>query len=153
VPRARLEFASPAGRARALLVAAAFGMVAAGLTITTVGATAVFVPQDLEFIRASREELQAINAKLIPLIAHDRAGFGGALLCFGVATLFAVLHGPIRKSLRQALALAGVFGFSTAIGIHAAIGYLSLPHLAPAVFGCVVYFVGVALARAPEPAT
>ena len=83
----------------------------------------MFVPQDLEFIRASRDELRAINPRLIPLIAHDRAGFGGALLCFGIAVLFAVLHGPIRRSLRQALALAGLFGFATAIGIHVAIGY------------------------------
>ena len=152
VPRARLDFASAAGRGRALLAAAAIGMIAAGVTITAVGVTMVFVPQDLEFIRATREDLRAINPRLIPLIAHDRAGFGGALLCFGIATLFAVVHGPIRRSLRQALALAGLFGFSTAIGIHVSIGYLSVPHLAPAVAGCALYFLGLALARTADRA-
>jgi hypothetical protein len=151
VPATRPDLAAAGERGRALLIAAAIGMVAAGATITTVGVTLVFVPQDLEFIQASREDLRAINARLVPLIAHDRAGFGGALLCFGIATLFAVVHGPIRRSLRQALALAGLFGFSTAIGIHLAIGYLSVPHLGPAVAGCAVYFLGLALARTPGP--
>ena len=147
VARAPLDFATRNGRGRALLVLAGFGIVAAGLTIATVGATSVFVPQDLEFIQATREDLRAVNARLIPLIAHDRAGFGGALFSFGIAMLASVLFHPIGRSLWQALALAGTFGFATAIGIHPAIGYLSFTHLAPAVAGCLLYIAGLVLAR------
>jgi hypothetical protein len=149
--RARLtrppfDFATRRGRGHALLAASAFGIVAAGLTIMAVGATTVFVPQDLEFIRASRDDLKAVNERLVPLIAHDRAGFGGALFSFGIAMLASLLFHPIGRSLWQALALAGFFGFATAIGVHPAIGYTSFSHLAPAVAGALVYIAGLALA-------
>ena len=147
VPRPPLDLLTRRGRGRALLLTTAVAIVAAGLTITTVGATLVFVPTDLEFIRASRAELTAINARLIPLIAHDRAGFGGALFSFGIAMLACLIFQPLGRSLWQALAVAGIFGFATAIGIHPAIGYTNVSHLAPAVMGCVMYIVGLALAR------
>ncbi|MGZ8853011.1 MAG: hypothetical protein ACXW2X_06405, partial [Thermoanaerobaculia bacterium] len=38
-------------------------------TITTVGMTTVFVPQDLEFMNVSAAELRQMNAHLVPLIA------------------------------------------------------------------------------------
>jgi dihydroorotate dehydrogenase len=42
-----------------------------------VGMTRVFVPQDLAFMGLSAERLRALSPTLVPLIAHDRAGFGG----------------------------------------------------------------------------
>jgi hypothetical protein len=156
-PRPPLRFATRPERGRVLLVLAAVGMMTAGATITLVGATLVFVPQDLEFMRLSRPELAALNARLIPLIAHDRAGFGGALASFGVAMMGAVLYGGPSRALSQALACAGFSGFASAIGIHPAIGYTSATHLAPAVAGCVLYVSGLVLAwpaRAhPSPAS
>jgi hypothetical protein len=143
---APLDVRSPAGRGRMLLLASTLGMVAAGLTITTVGATSVFVPQDLEFIRASRGDVAAINEHLLPLIAHDRAGFGGALVSCGLAMFLAVLYARPSRSLWQALAIAGTLGFATAIGIHPVIGYLSVSHLAPAIAGCAVFAIGLVLA-------
>ena len=65
----------------------AFGMVVAGLTIASIGALVVFVPQDLAFIGIDRVGLEAINQRLVPLIAHDRAGFGGGVASTGVAAL------------------------------------------------------------------
>ena len=41
------------------------------------GATEVFVAEDLAFMNLSRKSINAINDRLISLIAHDRAGFGG----------------------------------------------------------------------------
>jgi hypothetical protein len=99
----------------------------------------------------ARADLDAINARLVPLIAHDRAGFGGALFSFGVVMLAAVVWHPLTRSLCQALALAGCFGFATAIGIHPAIGYTSVTHLAPAVAGALVYAAGLALAWPRRP--
>ena len=62
---------------RLLLLASAGGLIAAGATILVVGMTVVFVPQDLHFMMMDREGLAMISPRLIPLIAHDRAGFGG----------------------------------------------------------------------------
>jgi hypothetical protein len=107
--------------------------------------TVVFVPQDLTFLGVPREELNALNRHLIPLIAHDRAGFGGALLSGGIALFLCVWCHELSRSLWQALALAGVAGFVPAIGVHPAIGYNDPVHLAPAVAGAVLYAAGLAL--------
>jgi hypothetical protein len=110
-----------------------------------VGMTRVFVPQDLEFMRASESSLRAINTHLLPLIAHDRAGFGGALVSCGLAMFITVLYARPSRSLCHALAAAGLFGFAAAIGVHPAIGYTSVTHLAPAIAGCAVYIAGLML--------
>jgi hypothetical protein len=106
-----------AGLGRALLLATGLGLLGAGLTISAVGTTRVFVPQDLAYIGLSASELRAINPRLVPLIAHDRAGFGGALLTCGVTWLFCVWYGRPSRGLWQALLVAGIAGFSCAIGI------------------------------------
>jgi len=143
VAREKLDLRSRAGRGRAFLLASTGGIVAAGLVITTVGMTSVFVPQDLEFMRVETAQLRALNQRLIPLIAHDRAGFGGALVSCGLAMFLSVLYARPSRNLWQALALAGLFGFATAIGIHPVIGYTSFTHVAPAVAGCLVFIVGM----------
>ncbi len=43
------------------------------------------------------------------------------------------------------LALVGVIGFGTAIGVHPAVGYNDVIHLAPAVVGAVAYLMGLLL--------
>jgi hypothetical protein len=103
-------------------------------------------PQDLEFMGMTREAVSAINPRLVPLIAHDRAGFGGALASLAVAMFASVRYGRASKALWQALAIAGIVGFGTAVGVHPAIGYLSATHLGPAVVGCVIFGTGLGLA-------
>jgi hypothetical protein len=105
----------------------------------------VFVPQDLEFMGMSPAELRAISPRLVPLIAHDRAGFGGGLCATGVAVFFCVWCGVPSRSLWQVLCVAGVAGFGTAIAIHPIVGYLSFSHLAPAVGVAVVFCAGLGL--------
>jgi hypothetical protein len=137
-------------------------LVAAGITIMFVGMTRVFVPQDLQFLGRSAAELRAINPHLVPLIAHDRAGFGGGLCCTGLTVLFCVWCGRPSRNLWQALAVAGLTGFGTAIGIHPLIGYMIPSHLAPAVGAAMLFLVGLTLtfpsmmagkraARIPDP--
>jgi hypothetical protein len=133
------------GVGRALLLGATAGMVGAGAVIMLVGMTTVFVPQDLAYMGVTVEELHAVNPRLVPLIAHDRAGFGGAVCCCGIIMAGCVWCARLSRSLWQALALAGAAGFSTAIGVHPAIGYTDWFHLAPAVVGGVVFFVGMLL--------
>ena len=136
-----------------LLLGTGLGLVGAGLTICIVGTTSVFVPQDLVYIGLSAPDLRAINPRLVPLIAHDRAGFGGALLTCGVAWLFCVWYGRPSRSLWQALLAAGTVGFACAIGIHWLVGYLDLFHLAPALLGAAVFAVAIALSFKPMCST
>lgn len=141
-----IGYRTPQEFGRLLLLGATAGIVSAGMTISAVGATVVFVPQDLEFMGLQAADLRAINARLVPLIAHDRAGFGGALVSCGLAMFLSILFAPPSRSLRQALLLTGLAGFGTAIGVHPAVGYLSATHLAPAVLGCFVFLAGLVLA-------
>lgn len=134
---------APFDRGRFMLFLATIGITAGGLIIMTVGMTRVFVPQDLEFMGTTVSDIRAINDHLVPLIAHDRAGFGGALLSVGVAMMMAVLYGRPSRNLWQALALAGLCGFSTAIGVHPVIGYTSVSHVGPAVAGALLYAAGL----------
>jgi len=123
------------------------GMLGGGLTITTVGMTTVFVPEDIAFMGIDRTELHAINPRLVPLVAHDRAGFGGAVCCCGVLLAGVVWRGGIDRAGSQALAFAGLAGFGTAIFVHPAIGYNDLWHLTPAVGGAALFAPGWWLAR------
>jgi hypothetical protein len=141
-----LDLRSGPGIGRAFLLLSSIGIGVAGLTIMIVGMTSVFVPQDLEFIGMTRAAVSTINPHLVPLIAHDRAGFGGALVSFGVAMFGCLRYARPSRALWQALTIAGVAGFGTAVGVHPAIGYLSVTHLGPAVVGCFVFAAGLALA-------
>jgi hypothetical protein len=132
---------------RGLLLLTGAGMVVAGMTITTIGAVVVFVPQDLAFIGLDRAALDAIDLHLVPLIAHDRAGFGGGLATTGLIVLAVVWFGRPSRALWQALALAGVVGFGAAIGVHGLIGYLDLTHVGPAMLAAWLFVIGMVLVR------
>jgi len=127
------------------LLAATCGMIGGGMTIQWIGMTSVFVTTDLEFMGLSRETLDSINPRLVPLIAHDRAGFGGAVATAGLLTLASVWFGGMTRSLRQALLIGGVVGWGTAIFVHPAIGYTDPYHLAPAVGGGILFLTGLLL--------
>lgn len=144
-PGARVTSRSAAGVGRACLLATSVALIAGGLTIMIVGMTRVFVPQDLQYMGLSPAALRAINPRLIPLIAHDRAGFGGGLCCTGITVFFCVWCGRPSRSLWQALAVAGLAGFATAIGIHPLIGYTSPSHLGPAVAAAGLFLIGICL--------
>jgi hypothetical protein len=148
-PPARVPWASAHGVGRACLLLTAAGMTAGGLAVMLIGMTCVFVPQDLAFLGVGVEELHALNPRLVPLIAHDRAGFGGAVCCCGVALFFCVWRGAPSRGLWQVLCLAGVAGFATAIGVHPAVGYNDAVHLAPAVAGAALYLLGLVLTFRP----
>jgi hypothetical protein len=123
------------------------GIVGAGVTIQLVGMTSVFVPQDLAYIGLTVERLNEINPRLIPLIAHDRAGFGGGLASGGIVLVALNLFARPSKSLWQLQTLAGGVGFACAIGVHPAIGYTDFMHLLPAYTGAALLIVGLALTR------
>lgn len=148
-PGATVAWSSRFGIGRALLLATAAGMIAGGFTVMLVGMTKVFVSQDLEFIGLSASGVRAINPRLIPLIAHDRAGFGGAICATGIVVLFCVWCAKPSKNLWQALFFAGTVGFAAAIGIHPVVGYVDLVHLAPALLGATAFTLGMILCYRP----
>jgi hypothetical protein len=137
------------GWGRLCLLASALGIIGAGLTISVVGMTVVFVPQDLTFMGVTVEFLHSVNPRLVPLIAHDRAGFGGGLCSGGIALFCSIWSSPPSRSLWQILALVGGVGFASAIGIHFVIGYEDAMHLAPACLGAAFYGLGLVLSARP----
>ena len=140
---------SPRGGAfaagRLLLAATACCLVVGGVVIAGCGMTTVFVPQDLEYLGVTPAELCGWNPRAVPLIAHDRAGFGGAVASCGTALLPCVLHGRFSPKLWWALAMTGGAGFGAGILVHLPIGYTSLTHLAPAVLGAAMFVGGLGL--------
>jgi len=152
----RTELPVEAGAARHgrhVLQACGLGLVLAGATIVVVGMTTVFVPQDLAFIAMTRAQIGAISPMLIPVIAHDRAGFGGGLLSCGLLILIVTRHARLTRSFLEVMALMGLFGFGAALGVHGAIGYLDFGHLAPAYAGVLLFLVGLALCARAYGAT
>src|SRR5207249_4639826 len=82
--------------------------------------------------------LDAITPRPIPLLAHARAGFGGGVCSGGLALFLSIWCSPSTRNLWQALLLAAISGFSTAIAIHPLIGYTNLLHLTPAYLGALL---------------
>ncbi|MEO7331879.1 MAG: dihydroorotate dehydrogenase, partial [Minicystis sp.] len=128
-----------------------FGMISGGLLIMLVGMTRVFVPTDLEYIGTTIAEVNAWNPRLIPLIAHDRAGFGGGLCSTGLTVMACLWCGarPGARTLWWSMLIAGLVGFATAIGIHPLVGYVSFEHLAPAYAGALTFLLGMRLLYRP----
>jgi hypothetical protein len=124
-----------------------FGLLGAGAVISVIGVTHVFVHEDLEFMQTTVAALAVADSRLIPLVAHDRATLGGMLLSAGWVFLLPALWGFRRGSpwLWWSLLVAGVIAYATAIGVHYAVGYLSIKHLLPAFGGLVLLLVGLML--------
>jgi dihydroorotate dehydrogenase len=122
-----------------------FSLLVGGIVISVIGMTTVFVPSDLLFIQLDPKEIILLEPKLIPLIAHDRAGFGGALLSEGFLILGISLWG-FREGERWiwwTLLFGGLPGFIAGIGTHFHIGYTDFVHLLPAYFLVMLYIVGL----------
>lgn len=121
------------------LLATGAGIALAGTVILYLGSTEVFVKEDLGFMGLSRAALDQVNARLVPLIAHDRAGFGGGLATIGVLLVMCAWYAPPSRAFHQAVLLAGGCGFGCAIGTHFVEGYLNPVHLAPAFAGAALF--------------
>ncbi|QDU59552.1 hypothetical protein Pan216_03810 [Planctomycetes bacterium Pan216] len=145
IPGVPLAWKTWFGLGRLFLLGTAVGIIGAGLTIMTCGMTIVFVPQDLEYMGLTPADIAGINPRLISLIAHDRAGFGGGLASGGIAMLLAIWCARPCPSLWQTLLVVGIVGFGCAIVVHYPIGYTSFVHLAPAYLGAAMCAVGLAL--------
>ncbi|NDI34103.1 dihydroorotate dehydrogenase [Chengkuizengella sediminis] len=128
-----------------LFISLSVAFIIAGISISMIGMTSVFVKEDLKYLCLPPELLNQVNDKIIPLIAHDRAGFGGALLTEGILLLMISLWGFKQgaKWLWVMLLIAGIPGFTLAIGTHFMIGYVDVVHLTPAFVALIMYVGGL----------
>ncbi len=122
-----------------------FSFVLGGIVISFIGITNVFVPTDILYICMPPEMLDLFNDKLISVIAHDRAGFGSALLSVGFLVLTISLWGfqQGNKWVWWTLLIGGLPAFFAGIWIHFAIGYTTFIHLLPAYFALCLFFIGL----------
>jgi dihydroorotate dehydrogenase len=130
-----------------LLVIHGFALLAAGIAISMIGITEVFVREDLEFLGTTAAALSTANPRLVPLVAHDRATLGGMLLASGWMFLLPALWGYRRNSpwLWWSLLIAGSIAYIAATSVHHAVGYLNVKHLLPAFGGYALMLVGLIL--------
>ncbi|MGI2328471.1 dihydroorotate dehydrogenase [Planococcus sp. YIM B11945] len=126
-----------------------FGLILGGLVISVIGVTGVFVQTDLAFICMTPEQMTAINDRLIPVIAHDRAGLGSALISVGLLVsmlaLWAFQEG--QKWVWYTFLLGGMPAFGAAILIHYVIGYTTFIHVFPAYIALLLYAFGLIFSR------
>jgi dihydroorotate dehydrogenase len=132
-----------------LLVGHAAALMTAGLVITGYGVTVVFVPEDLQFMRTTAEALQGVSPRLLPMIAHDRAHFGGMLVAVGLGLLTVSLWGirPGSAWLWWTLLAVALAGYGPALAVHLVVGYTDLWHLSPAILGLALNLAGLMLVR------
>ncbi|GHE56767.1 hypothetical protein [Streptomyces vinaceus] len=132
-----------------LLIVTGAGLLVGGAVISLVGLTGVFVPTDLAFLDTSPQMLEGVNPRLVPFVAHDRAGFGGALMAAAVAIMLLSAWGWRRGEawVFWTLAVAAVAGFLPTVVVHSVIHYTDFLHLAPVYFGIATTATGLLLAR------
>ena len=135
--------------AQFLFVTCGVGFMIGGATIGVVGISNIFVQTDLTFLHTTPEALSAANKHLAPLIAHDRAGFGGALFADGIVIALTAMWGFRRGArwLWWTILASGIPGFGATLAVHFGIGYVAFWHLAPVYFALVLYAAGLVLAR------
>ena len=130
-----------------LFIILGFSILIGGIVISTIGVSNVFVSTDLSFLCMTPQMLDSISNRLIPVIAHDRAGFGGALVSVGLLVLLISLWG-FRKGERwiwNTLAIGALPAFIAGIGTHFYIGYTNFIHLLPVYFLVILYLLGLVL--------
>jgi hypothetical protein len=133
-----------------LLIVTGAGLFVGGAVISVVGLTGVFVPTDLTFLGTSSQTLETVNPRLVPFLAHDRAGFGGALMAAAVAIVLLSAWGWRRGEswVFWTLTAAATAGFLPAVVVHGAIHYTDFVHLVPVYIGIATTGSGLLLARA-----
>ena len=126
-----------------------FSFILGGLVISIIGVSGVFVPTDLTYICMSPDQLNEINERLIPVIAHDRAGLGSSLISVGLLVLMLSLWGfqQGQKWVWYTFLIGGIPAFSAGIVIHFAIEYTSFVHILPAYFALLLFVIGLVFSK------
>lgn len=128
-----------------LLVVLGFSLTLGGVIISYIGITTVFIPTDVLYICMPPDMLDAFNDRLIPVIAHDRAGFGSALISVGLLILMLSLWGFQQGNIWVwwTFFIGGIPAFISGIAVHFAIGYTTFIHLLPAYFALTLFVLAL----------
>ncbi|RDY69899.1 dihydroorotate dehydrogenase [Halobacillus trueperi] len=124
-----------------------FSFVLGGIVISYIGVTGVFIPTDIQYLCMPPELIQSFNERLIPVIAHDRAGFGSALFSVGSLVLMSALWGYHQgeRWFWWMFLIGGIPAFTAGIFVHIMIGYTTFIHLLPAYMALFFYVGGLVL--------
>ncbi len=124
--------------AQLMMVLLALGVLLSGFFIMSVGLRDVLIPSDRVYLGNDQQYFAAaLDGRLLRFIAHDRAGFGGALASLGAGLLTTALWGwrAGEQSTWWMLLVASTAGFGAALAIHIAVGYVDFFHLVPVYVG------------------
>lgn len=122
-------------------------LIIGGIVISAIGITKVFISTDIAYLCMSAEIINELNDKLIPVIAHDRVGFGSVLITIGLLVFMIALWGYRRGEqwVWNTLTIGAIPAFATGIGTHFYIGYTTFIHLLPVYILVVLYMAGLVL--------
>lgn len=132
-----------------LFILLGVGLTGAGVVITLIACTSVFVDTDLAYMRTTAAELRLSYERLVPLVAHDRASLGGMLIANGITVWLSAQWG-FRAGARwlwTAFAWGGNLAFAAATAVHFVVGYGAPLHLLPAFLGWGTWNLALALSR------
>lgn len=124
--------------AQLMMVMLSLGVFLSGFYIMSIGLRDVLIPSDLEFLDGEQVFFaEALDGRLLRFIAHDRAGFGGALASLGAGLLTTSLWGwrAGERSTWWMLMIASTVGFGAALAVHLVVGYVDVFHLLPVYLG------------------
>ncbi len=124
-----------------------FALLTGGILISIIGMTTTFVETDLAYLCISPSQLDQFNSNLIPVISHDRAGFGGSLVSVGLLVFMISLWGfhQGKKWIWWTLLFGSLPAFITAIGVHMLIGYTDFIHLLPPIVALLFLIGGLVM--------
>ncbi|HEX4962023.1 MAG TPA: dihydroorotate dehydrogenase [Thermoanaerobaculia bacterium] len=105
------------------------GMLFGSVLALVIALTRVVLPYDEAFVRMSREQLMAVNPRLLAFMAHDRVSLAGTMIAIGVMYLGLSLDG-IRRGLhwaQQSVFISAFTGFASFF-LFLGFGYLDTFH-------------------------
>jgi hypothetical protein len=105
------------------------GMLIGSVLALVIAATRVVLPYDEAFVGMSRDELAAVNPRLLAFMAHDRVSLAGTMVAIGVTYVGLSLFG-VRRGLhwaRQCVFVSAFTGFASFF-LFLGFGYLDTFH-------------------------
>jgi len=105
------------------------GMLIGGMLALGIAVTRVVLPYDEAFLGMSLQELNAVNARLVAFMAHDRVSLAGVMVAVGLLYVVLSVFG-MRRGLhwaRQSVLISAFTGFASFF-LFLGFGYLDTFH-------------------------
>ncbi|HEX9816558.1 MAG TPA: hypothetical protein VGB18_06225, partial [Candidatus Thermoplasmatota archaeon] len=144
-PTGRRAIAIAGSRWTALALLGAM-LIMSGVLAALVAIDRVVLPYDEEFLHASRDEIQAINDRLIPFLSHDRIALASTTVAIGTLYIALAVHGARTGALwpRTIIVASAVPGFASFL-LYSLYGYFDPLDARATVLMFLVFLLGVIL--------